>query len=115
MTYATVLHEEIRKPMISVKSDYQSLPIDGYYNEMCMKVYLQKDFYINASEMEQDSLLGTIYAKEKVKHSKVFFLKHTKKGFWFCSIATAYDHNTLDSPEQNLAFRIAVAKIKERL
>jgi hypothetical protein len=115
MAYATVLHEEIRKPMISVKGDYQNLPIDGYYNEMLKKIYVNNELYIDVDTMDKDSLLGTIYQKEKVKHAKVFFLKHSKKGFWFCTIATAYEHNKLDEPEQSLAFRIAVSKIKERI
>jgi hypothetical protein len=115
MTYATVLHEEIRKPMISVKGDYQSLPIDGYYNEMLKKIYVNGSLYIDASTMEQDTLLGSVYAKEKVKHAQLYFLKHSKKGFWFCSIATAYDQNKLNDPEQNLAFKIAVSKIKQRI
>jgi hypothetical protein len=115
MTYATVLHEEIRKPIISVKGDYQGLPIDGYYNEMLKKVYMYDEFYIDASTMKKESLLGTIYDKEKIKHAKVFFLKHSKKGFWFCSIATTQEDNKLNAPEQTLAFKIAVSKIKQRL
>lgn len=115
MTYATVLHEEIRKPMVSVKLDYQSLPIDGYYNEMLKKIYVDTELYIDASTMDKNSLLGTIYEKEKVKHAKIYFLKHSKKGFWFCSVASAYEHNKLDSPEQKLAIKIAVSKIKSRI
>jgi hypothetical protein len=115
MTYSTVLHEEVRKPMLSVKADYQSVPIDGYYNEMLKKIYVNGSLYIDASTMEQDSLLGEMYVKEKIKHAKVFFLKHSKKGFWFCAIASAYENNSLDAPEQNLAFKIAVSKIKERI
>lgn len=101
--------------MVSVKGDYQSLPIDGYYNEMLGKVYKDGELFIDADAMDKESLLGNIYQKEKVKYAKVFFLKRNKKGFLFCTVATSYDHNKMDTTEHKVAFKIAVSKIKERI
>lgn len=115
MTYATVLHEEIRKPMVSVKQDYQSLPIDGHYNDMLKKIYVDGELDLNYERMNKDSLLGNIYSKEGIKHARLFFLKHNKKGFWFCSVATADAKNQLDTSDHEIAITIAVAKIKARI
>jgi hypothetical protein len=110
-----VIHEEVRSPFHSVKAGYQSFPIDGYYNDMLKKIYLNDTLEIDVNTMEKDTVLGNMYQTEGVKYAKVFFLKHSKKGFWFCTVTTTEEANQMNTPEHKLALLNAVSKIKQRI
>lgn len=110
--YVSTIHEEVRLPFTSVKKDYQKLSIDGAYVEMLKEIYLKQYKDYNRALMERGSLLYDIYSAEKVTHSRIFFPRHSKNAFWFCSLATHEPVHRFDEPETKLAVRLAVNNIK---
>jgi hypothetical protein len=111
--FTTCRHEAIRPPVTSVRNDYQKLPTDHEYTQILMNVYVHKFVELHTDEMPE-CLLKSIYQKEGVKHSRLFFIQHTKKEFIFGSIATVDDdREILKSPKVDIALRVAAAKLKQ--
>lgn len=114
-TYVSCLHEDYIAPFKSVKSDYQKLSLDKPYWEFISKLIDDKDMVMKENELPEGSLLKTIYDAEQIAQSRVFFLKETRKYFFFITFRTHDKEKDLMEPETDLQIRIAVSKIKQLL
>lgn len=114
-TYISCLHEDYIAPFKSVKSNYQKLNLDKPYWDFISKLIDDKETIIKADELPEGSLLKTIYEAEDVKQSRIFYLKETRKYFFFITFRTRDADKDLKEPETDLQMRIAVSRIKQLL
>jgi hypothetical protein len=113
--YVSCLHEDYIPPFHSVKNSYQKLPLDKSYCEMAAKLIDTKDVAVNRSTLIDGSLLEGIYSTEKIASSRYFYLKETKRYFFFVSFRTADETKDLHEAETDLAMKICVGKIQQLL
>jgi len=107
--YVSTLYEDYTDPFISVKADYQKLPVDVVYAKMLLEIIKNKKVDYKIEEVPE-GILKEIYLKEGVRRSLIYFLGQDRKNVYFCSCATSqdiiYDEITVD---------LAVNKIKQNI
>lgn len=113
--YASCLHEDYIHPFRSIKSDYQKLPIDKTYCQMVSRLIDQKDIVVEETELEKGSLLKSLYDAERIAKSRYFYLRETRKYFFFIVFRTDNVHKDLYDSNTDLDLRICVSKIKQLL
>ncbi len=112
--FMSVIHEEVRSPMISVKKKYQCIPVDSAGIVILQQIRVNGFFDINVANM-QDGFLKDLYREEKIISVRIYFLKKTKKGLWFCSFATTNELQSFDQLEFKVAAKLAVGAIKQKI
>jgi len=92
---------------------YQALEVDEHYTKMLIKIQenpsLAQSFVVD--DMPQ-SMLKTIYMKERVKYSEIHFLETTKNGIIYCSLATFDEDCKFSSNNDRYAIQMAVGRLR---
>lgn len=106
----TCINEEHKDIHTSVQDFYQFIPVDDAYKAMVLKSY-EKKFYHFVTDKEADCDLKTIYQKEGIKESRVYFIHTSNDTLYFCSIA-AYGYLDISFGDEKL-IETAIAQIRE--
>lgn len=110
----TCVHEEVRPPFQNVKKEIQGLDIDGHFNDVLKECYLKKSADLHTVDMPP-GILKDRYQKEKITRARLFFLKQSKKHFWYLSVATHNELVTLNEVDTKVILHRAVSNIKTRV
>jgi len=111
--YGSCIYEDFNPPFYSVMADYQRVLLDRPYMDLLRRISTEDHVNILVKDMERGSILKSIYEKEHVAFSQVFYLSETKSAFYYCSISTDADGmNEQASDAEQLAIKIAVGKLK---
>ena len=111
--YSSVLQEEYKFPVKSIKQNFQRVLVDQQYIKIIIDAVKNKYTKIQIDRLS-DSLLKYIYKADNIQYSEVHFLKANKKAVYFLSIATINESFNEDS-ELTLNINLAVNKIKNNL
>ena len=90
---------------------YQNIEVDSEYTKMLINIQEDKNhrMFFRVDEME-DSLLKSIYKKEKIKYAEIYFLCATSTGIIYTSLATTKDITNYS--EYRFDINMAIAKLK---
>lgn len=106
----TCINEEHKDIHTSVIDFYQFIPVDDAYKMMVLKSYERK-YYHFVTETEGECDLKTIYLKEGIKESRIYFIHTSNDTLYFCSIA-AYGYLNITFEDEKL-IETAIARIRE--
>lgn len=112
--YVSVLYEDYKFPFITVKSNYQSLPVDKEYAKMLVELMSSKKFVMEVDKMP-DSVLKGIYKTEGVQSSTAYFLGQDKKAVYFCTFANELELSQWFDLAQQTNCEVAVNKFRQNL
>lgn len=107
--YVSALYEDYTEPFHSVKSDYQRLPVDIVHAKMLLEIMSKKKIDYKVDEIPM-GILKSIYQKEGVKRSLIYFLGQDRKNVYFCSCATSKEFI-----DYELNVDLAVNKVKQNI
>jgi len=90
---------------------YQNIEVDSEYTKMLINIQEDENrrMFFRVDEME-DSLLKSIYKKEKIKYAEIYFLYATSTGIIYTSLATTKDITNYS--EYRFDINMAIAKLK---
>ena len=95
----------------SVINKYQNIEVDNDYTKMLIEIQENEGHFVKRVVTDMDNgLLKTIYLKEAIKYSEVYFLCATNTGIIYTSIATTEDVNNFDI--DRLEISLAISKLK---
>jgi len=113
--YASVLYEDFTLPFHSVLNDYQRIRVDKEYISILQNI--AQDERGRESIIVKDmplSLLRSIYEKEGVAMSQIFYLAEGKNAFYYMSVATNDEGmNEMASDAEQLSIRITVDQLRQ--
>ena len=112
--YASVLHEDYRSPINTVKTKYTKIPIDQVYVRMLHKLIQNNSVHYIISDME-DGLLKTIYSSSGIKAAEIYYLGSDPKAVYIMSVASTSSIDIFNSDTYRLNATIAVDQIKKSL
>lgn len=95
----------------SVINKYQNIEVDSDYTKMLIEIQENEGHFVKrvVAEMEK-GLLKTIYLKESIKYSEIYFLCATNTGIIYTSIATTEDVKNYDNDRLDIS--LAISKLK---
>jgi hypothetical protein len=90
---------------------YQNIEVDSEYTKMLIEIQENQNHKLGIEvEKMEESLLKSIYKKEKIKYAEVYFLCATSTGIIYTSLATSKD--VTEFKENNHKIELAISKIK---
>ena len=96
----------------SVINKYQNIEVDNDYTKMLIEIQENDSHFVKRNVSDMDcGLLKTIYTKENVKYSEVYFLCATNSGIIYTSVASTEAVADFDS--DRLEISLAISKLKE--
>lgn len=111
--YVTCVHEVRADGLAPVKTRYKSLEVDHHYAKMVSRIYQEKEFVAESFNLQMGSMLKNMYHEERVTKSKMYFIKHSKKGLWFVSFRS--NNEMLSFNDVDTKMRVAVSTIKKTM
>lgn len=112
--YFSVIYEDFRKPFKSVRNKYKGISVDKEYVLMISKMYQNKTLAVTVEEMPE-CMMKDIYTVEGIKFTQMFFVKHTKRGYWYLSVSTSQKGETFSTPLHRSELYLVVNKIRRLL
>lgn len=109
--YASVIFESLKKPFISVKSEYQRLLVDPMYVKMLSDIGLTQHNPLHVNKMKS-GILKRLYQSEGVKYSEIHYIGETDTSFYFASIATSKDDCEFSDLNDRVEIEISINKIR---
>ena len=95
----------------SVINKYQNIEVDNDYTKMLIEIQENDGHFVKRVVQDMDNgLLKTIYLKENIKYSEVYFLCATNTGIIYTSIATTEAVDNFDN--DRLEICLAISKLK---
>lgn len=112
--YMSVIYEDYRRPFRMIRDKYRGIAVDNEYVIMISEIYKKKMITIETEDMPA-GMVKDIFMAEGIKYAQMFFLKHTKKGFWYISISTAVKGEHFETAVHRNELYIVVSKIRKLL
>lgn len=109
--YAFALYQVAKPPLKITKESYQKLLVDNSYIKILIESETKEAVKLEVSKME-DCLLKQIYEVEKVTYSEIYFLRDSKKSFYYMSIATHENKARFTDNKTRLSINLAVNNIR---
>lgn len=96
----------------SIINKYQNIEVDSDYTKMLIEIQENEGHFVKRKVSDMDcGLLKTIYLKEGVKYSEIYYLCATNTGIIYTSIATTEDVDNFDN--DRLEISLAISKLKD--
>lgn len=112
--YVTVSYDDYREPFGSIKSVFQKVPVDAEYTIMLGQLYQKKSLQLTTTTMP-DGLVKQSFTDNGVVYSQMYFLKHTKKEFWYINLGTSAEGENFSSNEHKLELYLLIGLIRRLL
>lgn len=111
--YASVLYEDFNPPFHSVVDMYQRIRVDKDYVKMLQHISHEGRRNLLISDMPP-SLLRSIYMREGVALSQVYYLSENNTSFFYCSVATDEEGMSwMASDEEQIVINLLVGRLRD--
>ena len=95
----------------SIINKYQNIEVDKDYTKMLIEIQENEGHYVKRVVKDMDAgLLKTIYLKEAIKYSEVYFICATNTGIIYTSVATTDDVGNFDLDKFEIS--LAISRLK---
>jgi hypothetical protein len=109
--YASIVYEDFRGPLRTVKHKYQRVACDGEHMKLLMAMYVQGSARAFVETMP-DSFLKDVYKAERIHYVEFYYLHHDKEAFYYCSMVTTKGGETFSDERFRTEIALAVNNIR---
>lgn len=111
--YGSIIYEDYRAPLTSVKAAWQGFEFDSEYLKLITNVYADGHSRIHTTRLNR-GILKNALESVSIRYSEMYFLHQNKKASFYCTISTTKDEN-FDHPAHRNEITIAVNNIRNLL
>lgn len=112
--YITAIYEDYSHPLKPVKDDYQRLQIDEEYIRMILDLCRNKVVRLKTKDIKS-SVLKTLEEGQGVKFVEFRYLYQDRHSIYFCSLVTAEEGESFDTPLQQSSIALAINGIRNNI
>ena len=113
--FVTCHFSSVKAPFENKKKDYHKMELDAPTQDILRILYRNKSITVHAADLDEGCLLRMAYEAEKIKHATLFFIRDSKRDFWFASVVSANELNNLSDAGTKWTLRLLFNQIKQKL
>lgn len=109
--YGSIMYEDYRDPLTSIKSAWQKFEFDADYLKTISRVYAEGMVRLHAHRL-RPGIMRSAYEAAGVTYSEMYYLHQNRKASFYCSIVTTKENETFDHPAYRNEINIATNNIR---
>ena len=113
--YVTCHFSGVSSPFVDRRKELQRVELDPPTQDILRRLYRNKILTLHTKDIEDGAAIRMAYEAERISHSTLFFIRDSKRDFWFASVVSSNELNNLSDANTKWALRLLFNQIKNKL